>query len=686
MNKYTLSMLALCLGASLTACNDGSGFTSNLQPESETQPPAASTATRNMTADSGVVISAPDAVNTPAAEGVANLLDGNKGTKFLTFSNKSSIVIQATGQYVLKQYRLTSGNDAPERDPASWILEGSNDGQAWQELDSRSGQSFDGRGATREFKLDDNDSPFQYFRFVFQNTSGSIFQLADLELHVLSDKPIAAFSVTKTDPTIGEFVIFSDQSLANPSSLHWQFEDGTPATSSDTKPLVSFASLGPKTVILTAVNDKGETVLEKKHLIRVWDPADPWAGFVMPMVSFKQNVPEHLGQSILEGAIPELETLIQEVALGVAKVLYADVRTTRIFNSILFETGEYDFPAAKSGTDDDMVLMFDLEHIANIHTAGGDAAVRKEIEGVLWHELTHGYNHVPDSGMYQAGNEKHSFLEGLANYVRIQAGFLEGHRANIGWVDNWNQDAYNQTSFFLEWVANSNRNTDFIRLFNQSAADIEGWSFDKAFKSIFGENRGIQAVFAEYQQYLIQEKGIFPPYPTPIAGHRNLAIGAAVQVNATTLLPFGEGPSALVDNHVGKKFNAVLEAPAWLGQYAPDLLPVNQVDNVEVTLTLPTAVVLDAYSLTTGNDNPQRDPNAWQLLGSNDGQRWTALDTNQYPAEPSRLTTYHYLLSGNTLAFSQYRFVLENTRQGSNIGGDAGRLIQLGELSLWDKE
>ena len=173
----------------------------------------------------------------------------------------------------------------------------------------------------------------------------------------------------------------------------------------------------------------------------------------------------------------------------------------------------------------------DVNHLANVAT-GGDQALRDEILGMLWHELTHGYNNSPNTGQYAAGNEYHSYLEGLADYMRIKAGYNEHKRGGIKWIDSWNEDAYNQTSFFLEWVAKSHLNTDFIYLFNKAAGELEEWSFDAAFKAIFGNDRGIDVVFTQYQDYL-KTQGISPPYPTPIEGYSNFAVEQDVIISTT---------------------------------------------------------------------------------------------------------------------------------------------------------
>jgi hypothetical protein len=269
--------------------------------------------------------------------------------------------------------------------------------------------------------------------------------------------------------------------------------------------------------------------------------------------------------------------------------------------------------------------------------------------------------------------------------MRIKAGFNEHKRGGIEWVVDWNSSAYNQTSFFLEWVANSHRNTDFIYLFNKAAGELEEWSFDAAFKSIFGEDRGAAVLWAEYHQALKIE----PPFPTAVTGYRNFATdeGVAITTNATTVIieAFGaeEGVDKLNDNNVQIKFNAFLEETWWLEQYAPELSPINDIDNVEVILELPEAINLQKYSVTTGNDNPQRDPTSWTVSGSMDGTIWTQLDTDNYPADPERLITYHYDIDDVAATYKYYQFSFENTQaESDNIGGDNGRLIQIGELAL----
>jgi CxxC motif-containing protein (DUF1111 family) len=119
--------------------------------------------------------------DSPAGEGVANLTDNDINTKYLTFNASAWVQLQVSEPYVVTRYTLTSANDSPERDPLNWTLQGSNNGSTWTTIDSRSNEDFPNRFQTREFTFN-NSAGYSYYRFNLQNNSGSILQLAEIEL------------------------------------------------------------------------------------------------------------------------------------------------------------------------------------------------------------------------------------------------------------------------------------------------------------------------------------------------------------------------------------------------------------------------------------------------------------------------------------------------------------------------
>ncbi|KAG6703110.1 hypothetical protein I3842_07G067200 [Carya illinoinensis] len=68
----------------------------------------------------------------------------------------------------LVAYELMSANDAPERDPKDWVVEGSNDGgSSWHLLDKQTSQTFERRFQRRSFKITSSGLLFSVFRFRF---------------------------------------------------------------------------------------------------------------------------------------------------------------------------------------------------------------------------------------------------------------------------------------------------------------------------------------------------------------------------------------------------------------------------------------------------------------------------------------------------------------------------------------
>jgi fibronectin-binding autotransporter adhesin len=80
--------------------------------------------------------------NNPATELPANAIDNNATTKWLDF-NKQPLIVNFGSPQTVTDYRLATANDATDRDPLRWKLEGSADGTTWTLLDDRTGGDQD---------------------------------------------------------------------------------------------------------------------------------------------------------------------------------------------------------------------------------------------------------------------------------------------------------------------------------------------------------------------------------------------------------------------------------------------------------------------------------------------------------------------------------------------------------------
>ena len=90
---------------------------------------------------------------------------------------------------------------------------------------------------------------------------------------------------------------------------------------------------------------------------------------------------------------------------------------------------------------------------------------------------------------------------------------------------------------------------------------------------------------------------------------------------------------------------------------------------------LSTPLTVDHYALTSGNDEPGRDPKDWELQGSTDGSTWTTVDARTGESFAKRGQTKEYAVA-DPKPYSYYR--LDVTANG---GED---IVQLAELELAD--
>lgn len=114
-------------------------------------------------------------------EGSLKVIDNKTDTKFLIFDYDPTFYIQLKflkPQHVTS-YTLTSANDAPERDPKSWVISASEDGKTWVDLDTRTDESFASRGETKNYEFT-NPKSYNYYKIsITANGGASLFQLAE---------------------------------------------------------------------------------------------------------------------------------------------------------------------------------------------------------------------------------------------------------------------------------------------------------------------------------------------------------------------------------------------------------------------------------------------------------------------------------------------------------------------------
>ena len=118
--------------------------------------------------------------NNPGNEGPERAVDGLRSTKWLDF-NQNPLVLNYGSPITIDNYRWATANDATERDPIRWTLEGSANGTTWTLIDDRSNADQSVTTNRRAY-------------------------LANIDLNQIPDTPVITFSVTAGGVTSDEAV------------------------------------------------------------------------------------------------------------------------------------------------------------------------------------------------------------------------------------------------------------------------------------------------------------------------------------------------------------------------------------------------------------------------------------------------------------------------------------------------
>lgn len=135
---------------------------------------------------------------------------------------------------------------------------------------------------------------------------------------------------------------------------------------------------------------------------------------------------------------------------------------------------------------------------------------------------------------------------------------------------------------------------------------------------------------------------------------------------SSNISPFG-----LVSSPAAENYPKIID-----GNTATKFLDFNSTDGIGFTVNLGTvSAAATEMSITTANDFPQRDPQNYQILGSNNGTNFTSITTGTIVCNATRFntTTYNFV---NTQAYSYYRLIFTNQCNTSEA------IFQIAEVQL----
>ncbi|XP_042506555.1 uncharacterized protein LOC122082835 [Macadamia integrifolia] len=124
-------------------------------------------------------------------------------------------------------------------------------------------------------------------------------------------------------------------------------------------------------------------------------------------------------------------------------------------------------------------------HVSANYIGSYSGDVKTEITGVLYHEMTHVWQWNGN------GQTPGGLIEGIADYVRLKAGYAPSHWVKPGGGDRWDQ-GYDVTAYFLDYC-NSLRN-GFVAVLNKRMRTGYSVSF---FQELLGKT--VDQLWSDYK-------------------------------------------------------------------------------------------------------------------------------------------------------------------------------------------
>lgn len=228
-----------------------------------------------------------------------------------------------------------------------------------------------------------------------------------------------------------------------------------------------------------------------------------WNDYFVGQINFENLSPDAKGSAIYAAVIPDPEAYITTHARKVVETLYfsADDSIPDI-QQIHYTLKEYDGISAKDGAPPAISIVYSTKWVEKSFGSGDTAKVDYETRGVIYHELTHGFQLEPQGiGSYGTNKTFWAMIEGVADAVRyLNGGFTLADRPQGG---NY-MDGYRTTGFFLAWLTQT-KDPDFLRKFNRSTLDVIPWSFNGGIQYALGTDKDVDTLWKEYMAVMGDE-------------------------------------------------------------------------------------------------------------------------------------------------------------------------------------
>ncbi len=585
------------------------------------------------------------------AEAGAMVFDGNVETKWLDHNNwkgapsvldPSWLQLQFAQPQAVSSVFITSANDSPARDPENFNIQASNDGVTWVTLAEFIGETFDERFERKEFRFS-NGLEFTYYRLNITKNKGddTLMQIAEVSfvgpIYTSADHtdPLGTATVTARN-YIGEAEAPA-MAFDNDTSTKWLDHNNWKGAPTAADPswvtVVLPEAKAVDTLVLTSANDADARDPENFELQASSDGGVTW-----------KSLASWVGESF--------DSRLQR-------------RQFSVGNTLAFDT--YRLNISKNKGDDTLMQIAEIglvgPKLADLNhglTAGVVVTERNAISDAEAGAMA--FDGKTDTKWLDHNDWKGAPTEAAPSWVQAQ--FPAPVTVNkLAMISANDADARDPQNFNIEA---SNDGVSWIKL-----ASWVGEGFEQRFeRKVFSFSN--QLAFSYYRVNISKNKGddtlmqvaeielIGPQYKS--VDHSSIA---GVVVSARNRIGEAEAEGKAFDDDVATKW---LDHNEWKG--AP-----TEANPSWIQLDLPAAKIVSSIAITSAGDADSRDPENFNIEGSNDGgTTWTRIGNWVGESWDNRAERKLFEM-GNGFAFTTYRINITK-----NKGDDT--LMQIAEIEL----
>ncbi|MEP1444532.1 MAG: discoidin domain-containing protein [Paraglaciecola sp.] len=584
-------------------------------------------------------------------EAESKAFDGDLETKWLdhndwagapTVDDPSWVQVQFAEAHAVNSLFITSANDADGRDPENFNLAASNDGVNWVTLASFLGESFDERFQRKEFRFS-NGIEYSYYRLNITKNKGddTLMQIAEIQLvgpiHASVDhtKPVGTGVITARNYiSDGEAPTMAFDGNAETKWLDHNDWSGAPTVEDPSWVQIDFPeAVAVNSLAITSANDADGRDPENFTLVASNDGGVTWT-----------VLGEWLGEAFDERFERKLFS---------------------VDNILAFET--YRLNITKNKGDDTLMQVAEIEFIGPVlaglnhgRTEGAMITARNRIgDGEA---ETKAFDGDVETKWLDHNDWSGAPTVEDPSWVQIQ--LPEAATVNKLGIVSANDAAARDPENFDLLASNDGENWIVLNSWI-------GESFDERFERkqfSFGNDLG----FSFYRLNITKNKGddtLMQVAEIELLGPQYSSVdhssAADVVITARNRIGDGEAETMAFDGNIETKW---LDHNDWAG--APTVE-----DPSWVQLDFSNARIVTSIAITSANDADGRDPENFNLVGSNDGGvTWHPISSWIGESFDSRFERKLFEM-GNGFAYTTYRLNITK-----NKGDDT--LMQIAEIEL----